>query len=251
MPFVVNMHRFFVEEKNIENQRIIIDSPDDVHHIKQVLRLQEGEDLEISDGKEWEYVAKITDLDRDRVVASILDKQKFSAEPEVNITLFQGVPKQDKMDWITQKNTELGVREIVPVFTHRTVVKHKDNYWKKRIRYQSIAQEAAKQSGRGCVPEIRGEISFQEMIPRLSAFDLVFFAYEEEEGQTMRGVLEGLETKPKNIAIVIGPEGGFSKEEAMAMKETKAHSVSLGKTTLRTETAGMIALAFCVYALEL
>ncbi len=245
------MHRFFVEEKNIFNDRIIIDEKEDIHHIKEVLRLREGERLEVSDGKKWEYLGEIRFLDRDQVEVTILDKQKFTAEPSLEVTLFQGVPKQDKMDWITQKTTELGVSTIVPVFTHRTVVKRKENYWKKRIRYQNIAREAAKQCGRGVVPEIRGEIEFQEMIPRLSAFDLVLFAYEDEEEQTIKDVLEWQEQPPKTIAIVIGPEGGFSQEEAQSMAQTQAHGVSLGKTTLRTETAGLVALSFCLYVWEL
>ena len=179
----------------------------------------------------------------------ITDKQSFAREPVTRVTLFQGIPKAGKMDLIVQKCVELGIDSIVPVFMERTVVNDNGKIGKKTERWQKISDEACKQCRRGIVPHIADAVSHSEMMDMLDDFDLVLFPYENETGNTIKDSLRNLSTKPKTVAIVIGPEGGFSDSEAKNLK--KYECVSLGKTILRTETAGIAALAMTMYELEL
>lgn len=245
------MNRFFVEPADVGENIIKISNQDDIHHISNVLRLVEGDEIEVSDSHQWEYVCKLSFVSNNRVEGKIIDKQKFAKEPRIKITLFQGIPKKGKMDLIVQKATEIGVSTIVPVFMDRTVVVDNGSFWKKIIRFRTIVEEASKQCGRGTIPEIRKETDVDDMVDRLEKFPLVIFPYENEEKINIKEVLRSLEYIPRDMAIVIGPEGGFSDAEAEKIKNAGAKSVSLGKTILRTETAGIVALAMCMYELEL
>lgn len=215
------------------------------------MRLKEGAEIDVSDSAEWEYMAEIVSIDEDEVLLKILDKQKFAREPEIEVTLFQGIPKAGKMETIIQKCVELGVYSIVPVFMERTVVVEKGNFGKKLERWQKISDEAVKQCKRGRIPQIEEQRKFSEMLGDLSSFDLILFPYENEQNYSIKDCLRRLTEKPKSIAVVIGPEGGFSDKEAKAMDEAGAERVTLGKTILRTETAGMATLAMTMYELEL
>ena len=240
------MRRFFVPPENVGENTIIIDDRNDLHHMIKVLRLSEGDRIAISDSQEWEYQAELVRLDSDGAEAAILDKQRFTAEPETKITLFQGIPKQGKMELIVQKAVELGASDIVPVFMKRTVVNDKGNFGKK----------------------IHDAVKMDEAISRFGGFDMVLFPYENELGTTIKDVLRAAVSqgcdgsadgpddakpagRPVSVAVMIGPEGGFSDEEAKAVVEAGGLSVSLGKTTLRTETAGLAAIAMIMYELEL
>lgn len=243
------MSRFFVDPGNVGEKNIYITDRDDLHHIKKVLRLRPGDEVEISDGEKWEYSGVIEDISDTEAAVRITDRQAFAREPEIRVTLFQGVPKSGKMDFIVQKCVELGVSRIVPVFLKRCDVKDNDRTGKKAARWQKIADEACKQCRRGMIPEVEVPVSGDEMYRRLDDFDLVLFPYENEEKTTMRDCLCALKEKPRNVAVIIGPEGGFSDGEAEYLKRYEC--VSLGKTVLRTETAGMAALAMIMYQLEL
>ncbi|MFV0517728.1 MAG: RsmE family RNA methyltransferase [Aminipila sp.] len=245
------MSRFFITNDNIGEKNIRITDKQDVQHIVKVLRLREGDKIDVSDSVKWEYQTEICCIDKDFVEAIILDKQKFTTEPFTKVTLFQGIPKQGKMELIIQKNVEMGVFEIVPVFTDRTVVADNGKFSKKLERWQKISDEAVKQCKRGIIPNINQDITFKEMTNLLKGFDLVLFPYENEENITIKDVLRGLNKKPENVAVIIGPEGGFSEQEADTLKELGAECVTLGKTTLRTETAGIVSLAMIMYELEL
>lgn len=245
------MSRFFVDAGDVGEKSIFIRSKEDIKHIRKVLRLKEDDIIEVSDSSQWEYRAKILFLDEDQIEAEILDKQKFAREPELAITLFQGIPKQSKMEVIVQKSVELGVSSIVPVFTERTVVVDKGNFGKKTERWQKISAEAVKQCRRGIIPEIGGAVKFAQMEEQLKDFDLVLFPYENETGRTIKDCLRNLKERPKTMALIIGSEGGFSDKEARQLKDLGAECVSLGKTILRTETAGPAALAMIMYELEL
>ena len=281
------MNRFFVEQSNIIDGEILITDREDIHHIVKVLRLKAGDICDISDSAEWEYNVEITSISKDEVRTKILDKQKFAKEPKLKVTLFQGVPKQGKMETIIQKSVELGVHNIVPVFTARTVVLPNDNFGKKIERWQKVSAEAVKQCKRGIIPHIESAVSFVEMLELIKPekdgaekFDAVLFPYENEENYSIKSALrelqesfkrstseemtfekasknavEGKESTEeawlKNIAIIIGPEGGFSDDEASKLKEAGAYCVTLGKTILRTETAGPTAIAMVMYELEL
>ena len=245
------MSKFFVDVSDVRGGSIFIRSKEDIRHIVKVLRLKEGAEIEISDSAQWEYTARICFIGEDEVEAEILDKQKFAREPELQVTLFQGIPKQSKMEMIIQKCVELGVYEVVPVFMERTVVVDKGKFYKKRERWQKISAEAVKQCRRGIIPEIGEAQNFKKMIKDLEGFERVVFPYENETGRTIKDCLREFKTKPRRVALIIGPEGGFSDEEAECLKKMGADCVSLGKTILRTETAGPAALAMMMYELEL
>ena len=254
------MSRFFVGPENVGLNRIIIDNKDDLHHMTKVLRLKEGDEVDVSDTVEWEYRAKILSMDSQEAQLEILDKQAFAGEPSVEVTLFQGIPKQGKMETIIQKCVELGVHEIVPVFMDRTVVKDKGNLQKKTDRWNKVSAEAVKQCRRGIIPWVAEPIKSKDLTERFADYDLVLFPYENEKGKTIKEALLTA-TNPmyqeitgnvlERVALVIGPEGGFSDAEAEQIVAAGGESVSLGKTILRTETAGMAALAMIMYELEL
>ena len=265
--------------ENVGLRTIIIDNKDDLHHMTKVLRLKEGDDVDVSDSVEWEYRAKIVSLESNEAQLEIIDKQAFAGEPSVEVTLFQGIPKQGKMETIIQKCVELGVHEIVPVFTDRTVVKDKGNFGKKTERWNKVSAEAVKQCRRGIIPRVTEPVRLKDIlndaeipvketddtfpgnVPDLFGdFDLVLFPYENEKGTTIKEALltaanpmyqEITGNALERIAVIIGPEGGFSDEEAKAIVAAGGQSVTLGKTILRTETAGMAALAMIMYELEL
>ena len=272
------MSRFFVDPSDVTDKYIYLSDSGDLKHMRKVLRMTVGDELDISDGAAWEYHVQIEALDEDEAKLLILDKQKFAREPELHVTLYQGVPKAGKMEGIIQKCVELGVYAIVPVFMERTVVVDKGNFGKKQDRWQKISDEAVKQCKRGIIPEVGVSLKFKEMVAELHQYDLILFPYENEEGTTIKDCLREVVRKaeaaaaaaagdaatpgadtlveirrnlPKNVCIIIGPEGGFADKEAQLLDEAGAQRVSLGKTILRTETAGPAALAMTMYELEL
>lgn len=253
------MSRFFVDPSDITDKYVYLSDRDDLHHMKKVLRMNVGDELDVSDGAAWEYHVEIEEMSSDEAKLLILDKQKFAREPELAVTLYQGIPKATKMEGIIQKNVELGVKAIVPVFMDRTVVVDKGNFSKKLARWQKISDEAVKQCKRGVIPQICESMTSKEMVTDLADYDLILFPYENEDDRTIKDCLrkiaddvaEGKAEMPKKVAIIIGPEGGFSDKEAEMLDEAGAERVSLGKTILRTETAGMAALSMTMYELEL
>ena len=257
------MHRFFVEQAAIGAAFIEITAKEDVGHITRVLRLRPGERILVADGEGWEYLCVLEEVTKQSVTARIEDKQKNATEPVYRVTLYQGIPKGSKLDVTVQKCIELGVSRIAPVFMKRSVTSDKGNYGKKTDRLRAIAEAAAKQCGRGMIPPVEDAITFTEMMEDLAHYPLVVFPYENENGETLKdallaarseGVLpaEGEPAEPVEIALVIGPEGGFADEEAEALKQMPTCCcVSLGRRILRTETAGMAALAMLLYELEL
>ncbi len=251
MPNTTEMHRFFVDKLDIGDEKISIKDRDDIKHITKVLRLMPGSIVEISDSAKFEYKAEILTLLPDEIDLLILDKQGFAREPNLKVDLFQGVPKQGRMEVIIQKSVELGINSIVPLFTKRTVVTDNGDFDKKIIRWQKISDEAVKQCKRGLIPKVTGPVTFGKMMKLLSEYDLVLFLYENEDQQTIKQVLRALTKTPETVAIIIGPEGGFSDEEACQLKASGASVATLGKTILRTETAGAAAIAVIMYEFEL
>ena len=246
------MSRFFVDPANIKEKSIVIDSKEDIKHLAKVLRLKPGDEIEVSDGNEWEYTAVISDITNDAVTADITDKQAFAREPVLDVTLFQGIPKQTKMDSIVQKTVELGVKRIVPVFMDRTVAVDKGKSDRKVQRWQKIASESVKQCRRGVIPQVAEPVSFDEAVEEMTACDLIVFPYENEKDMTIKNLLRSKAgTETNSVAVIIGPEGGFSDAEAEKITAAGGRPVSLGKTILRTETAGPAALAMIMYELEM
>lgn len=245
------MHRFYVGTENIEDNRIVI-TGSDVNHIKNVLRLNKGEKIVICDGQGQDYYCIIDNVAKEQVIAVIEDKQKANTELRTKIYLFQGLPKKDKMEFIVQKAVELGVYEIVPVKMKRTIVKI-DNEKKERTklnRWQTIANEASKQSRRGILPNVHEIVSYKEAIDMAKELEYVILPYElaEDMEYTRKSIEEA--SKCSSIGIFIGPEGGFDEEEVSFAKEIGIKTITLGNRILRTETAGLTALAMLMYNIE-
>jgi 16S rRNA (uracil1498-N3)-methyltransferase len=236
--------RFFITPDQVHDPHVaIID--DDVRHIRTVLRKQPGDLLTLLDGQGKEYTVRITAIEKAEIVTEIVDrKERNPSSP--GIVLGQGIAKADKMDWIVQKATELGVASIVPLVTERTIVKVKDE--EKRVgRWQKICREAAMQSDRPDIPQITTIRLFGEFIRPLSAGPEALLLMPWEEGtEPIKNVLRQ-HSDAKHIVILIGPEGGFSKAEADAAKEKDFRLVSLGPNILRTETAALAALSMIGY----
>ena len=244
------MHRFFVEPSQIGEKEIVITGPD-VNHIRNVLRMRAGEELLAADGQGSEYRCILRELQDSEIRAEICRKLSGSAELPSKITLFQGLPKSDKMDFIIQKCVELGVFRIVPVTTKRTVVKlDAKKEESRRKRWTAVSESAAKQSGRGIIPEISGVQSFREAVEEAGELDVCLIPYEQAENMARtREILSGIPAGA-SIGVFIGPEGGFEEEEVREAMEAGARPITLGRRILRTETAGMAVLAMLGYLLE-
>lgn len=240
------MNRFFVKPDDMTEDRAAIIG-EDVKHISKVLRMQSGDRVMLSDGCGYEYLAEIETISRERVELKLLDKKLCSAEPKQRITLYQGIPKAGKMELIIQKCVELGINGIIPVAAERSVVRVKPGEYKaKQTRYQRVACEAAKQSGRGIIPHI-GELTTFKTAD-MSAYDLILVAYEDRQ-TSLKEVLRA-NMKAENIAVIIGPEGGLEIGEVESLINKGGKAVSLGRRILRTETAGMATVAMILYELE-
>ena len=220
----------------------------DVLHITKVLRLTTGAHLTLCDGEGTDYEAEIASVEKDKIVLSLFGKKASDTEPEVKVTLFQGLPKASKMEYIIQKCTELGIADIVPVMTKRTVVKLENAQAEKKKleRWNKIAQEAVKQCGRGKIPKVHEVMDISGVLECASDFDLLLLAYEEEKETSLASVLRSVKGA-KRVGILIGPEGGFAPEEVEKLKTAGAKSVTLGKRILRTETAGHTVLTAVLY----
>lgn len=226
------MHRFFAERSGPDTAVL---SKEESAHALRVLRMNEGDACQAILAGEL-YAAQIAQAG-ETVVLSLMGKLP-TTEAAVRITLYQGLPKGDKMEFILQKCTEIGVCRFVPVLFSRCVVKwdKKDNE-KKLPRWQRIVQEAAKQSGRALMPEVEAPITVKELMERMADHGQVLVPWEEEKGNGIRKKWQGAQ----DVAIVIGPEGGMDEKEVAAMQEMGAAAVTLGPRILRTETAGMAA----------
>ena len=242
------MYHFYTEKSNITDRTITIYG-EDVNHIKNVLRMKEGEEIIICDSEGTDYHTKLVLLDKDRIVAEILNQGVSEAEMGFRVHLFQGLPKKDKMEMIIQKSVELGVYEIIPVMTKRVIVKLDDKKKEeaKLKRWQAISESAAKQSGRGIIPEIKPCMSFKESLTFSSNMDRVFIPYENAPNSPleMKDYLRQISSLEPNtdVAVFIGPEGGFEPFEVEEAIKYGAIPISLGKRILRTETAGMMLLS--------
>ena len=244
------MYHFFVTEDQIGEETVVIRGSD-VNHIRNVLRMRQGEPLFISGGEGTGYECEICHIGTDQVMARILSRSDRTGELPARLHLFQGLPKGDKMELVIQKAVELGVSEVVPVITRRTIVKlDKKKEEAKTARWNAVAESAAKQSGRGVIPVVRGVLSFKEALAYAGPFPVKIIAYERAEGmKTLREQL-GRIRPGKDAGIFIGPEGGFEEEEISGAESAGAVPVSLGRRILRTETAGLMVLSVAGYLLE-
>lgn len=245
------MSTFYIKDNQINLDKVQIIG-DDVKHIKNVLRHKIGDSINICNENGKKYVAKIISYKENVIDLVIEEELNVATESSTNITLFQGLPKFDKMESIIQKCTELGVNEIVPIITERVIVKLDEKSKEKRLeRWNKIAKEASKQSGRQRVPKVENVIHIKNIIEKILKCDIVLLPYEMEQVITIKDVLTKLDKKVKNIGIIIGPEGGFSENDLRILEHEKVKKVTLGPRILRTETAGIAVLAIIMYELDM
>ena len=243
------MHKFFTEAQNINDDFAKI-LGDDVKHIYKVLRLIEGEKVVINDCNGTEYLGAINEVTKTEVNVKILKKLDSNNESPVQIFLYQGLPKAQKMDLIVQKGTELGITKFIPVISKRVDVKLKGEF-KKLDRLNRIALEAAKQSKRSVIPKVFDLVEFSDVINQVKSVDLFIVPYENAENFGVKSLAKKLCNleKIKTIGIMVGPEGGFEDIEIDKLKEAGAYIVTLGSRILRTETAGFVATSLVQYEL--
>lgn len=243
------MHKFFVEDNQIKDNKIKIIN-NDYNHIVNVLRMKKEDNILITNKNTLEtYNCKIEQINSSEVVCNIISVENKEVEMNVKVDIFQGLPKADKMEYIIQKCVELGIHKIVPVNMKYCVAKIKDED-KKNIRWNTISEVAAKQCKRNLIPKIEKSINMANLYNEIKNYDLAIVAYENEDNTTIKNVLQ--ENKNvKSIAVIIGPEGGISSDEIDSLKNLGVKIVSLGNRILRTETASIVALSMIVYEFEL
>ncbi len=244
------MYNFFADKNNRNDNCYYIEGRD-LNHIRNVLRMKEGDTFFVSE-KGISSLCRLISLDDTEAVAEILEENCNNTELPVKIYLFQGLPKADKMELIIQKCVELGAYEIIPCEMQRCIVKLDDKKKKSKIeRWQAISESAAKQSKRNIIPKIGDVLPFNRLKDRIGEFDLFIVPYENERGmaatkETLDKIRQGMK-----IGILIGPEGGFEEKEVEALIAQGAVPLSLGNRILRTETAAITAVGMCMLHIEM
>ena len=235
-------HRFFISADQLPDI-----TGSDVHHLRTVLRLKPGAQLELLDGQGNIYLAEILELNKEKVHCKIITTRRDDHEPQVVVTLAQALPKSSKMDFVVEKCTELGATRLIPMLTERTIARTP-----KTARWAKIAQAAAKQSGRSLIPAISAPLSFDDVLKTRSEYDLALIPWELEKDNHLKAVLHSFKataTPSPRVLMMIGPEGGFSQKEIELALAAGFTPVSLGRRILRTETAGMAVLSIIVHEL--
>lgn len=237
------MPRFFIPSDSISDGKVTVRGSD-AHHLSHVLRMAKGDVVTLCDMGRREHECKITGFSEDTVELEIISTKESSNEPTVKVTLYQGLPKADKLEQIIQKGVELGVFSIVPVEAERSVVKVKDDYSKKLSRYNAISLAAAKQCGRALVPTVEEPMRFKDMIAALKKHECSFICYEGADVVPLRTLAEeAFSNGIDDIGFYIGPEGGLSEAEISLAKAEGIALCGLGKRILRTETAPLCVLS--------
>ena len=247
------LSKFFIKSNQIVDNKIIILGTD-VNHIKNVLRLKVDDDIKVCNSDTSKnYICTISQIASDKIECTIFKELSNEVEGNVELDIFQGLPKADKMELIIQKGTELGVNSFIPVSFKRCVVKLSGKDADKKIeRWNKISEVAAKQCGRDIIPEVRKIETLKEVCNQIKNYDLFIVAYEGEDKNYIRNELLNIKKLKDSykIAVVIGPEGGIDIEEINLLKESKAKIVSLGKRILRTETVALQVSSIIMYELE-
>ena len=244
------MYNFFVESGARDGDRYVITGTDH-NHIKNVLRMNVGEQILISDGG-VSHLCEIDDISEESVFVSVLEENYNDTELVQKIYLFQGLPKGDKLELIIQKAVELGVYEIIPVEMARSVVKLEEKKKKsKQERWQAIAESAAKQSKRNIIPTVREAISYKQAMELAKTLDLFLVPYENKDGMRSTAECFAKMKTAGSIGILIGPEGGFDDREVELSMQSGGAVISLGKRILRAETAAITAVGAVMLYLEM
>lgn len=244
-----SMRRFFIPDSAVSGNTVVI-TGEDAHHIKNVLRMKAGDTISVVSGCGNEYTCKITGTEAD-IEAVIIDFSRAASELPCSPVLFQCLPKKEKMEFVIQKAVELGVSEIVPVFSERTIVKMDEKKAVSRVsRWNAIAKSAAEQSRRSVIPEVKAPVSFKKALDISAECDIKIMPYENAEGMDHTRKLIGSIRPGMTVGVLIGPEGGFSEAEVGQARDAGFETVTLGRRILRTETAGMTALSFIIFGTE-
>lgn len=225
-----------------------------MNHIKNVLRCQKGEHIEICNSETSKnYLCEINKIEKEEIECNILENLRSNVETDIKVTIFQGLPKADKMEYIIQKSVELGVYDITPVEMKRCIVKLNEKDKEKKIqRWQKIAEVAAKQCKRDIIPKINNITNVKLICNIMQNYDIILVAYEKEKERTLKSELKKIkEYNQKNIGIIIGPEGGLEEDDVKLLEESGAKVITLGNRILRTETVALNVLSNIMYELEI
>ena len=248
------MPKFFISSNQIKDNNEVVIIGEDVKHISNVLRMKPEDEVQVCNAEtSINYLISLEKFEKDKIYGKILKEIKSEAESSVNINIFQGVPKSDKMELIIQKSTELGVKEITPVDMIRCVSKVSQKDEKKKLeRWQKISEVAAKQSGRDIIPVIHKINTIENICKKINEYDMIIVPYEKAENMSLKDAIESIKKMNKinlSIGIVIGPEGGFDESEIEKLKTSGAMIITLGKRILRTETVALAMVSVIMYEL--
>ncbi len=244
------MHmRIYIPPEDIEKQQGIKLNADKSHYLTFVLRCKRGDRISVVDGKGKACEAEIVEISKKHVFINILSETALDTESALNLILCQGIPKGEKMDMVVQKATELGVKEIIPLITERCVVKET----RKVKRWQKIAEEAAEQCGRTIIPTVHEPVEFRLLFTVHCSQQMNGFIFWEEGGLSLKDAISKLAIHPSTyspIHLLVGPEGGFTSEEVKLAEDHGFIRTTLGKRTLRAETAAIVSVALVQFLLE-
>jgi 16S rRNA (uracil1498-N3)-methyltransferase len=243
------MHRFFVPREWVDEQRVILELPA-AHQIQNVLRLGPGDHIVVLENSGWAREVELKELSTTRVVADVVRRKLVEEEPRTKITLYQGILKNRRFEFVLQKGTELGIVEFVPLISDRAIIADLEDVDKRHDRWRRIVQEAAEQSGRGRLPEVQPAVLFPRACERArQQGGLTLIPWEGESHASLRSVLTEQEDRPFTVSLFVGPEGGFSSHEVELARQYGIQPITLGPRILRAETAGLAATAIVLYEL--
>lgn len=243
------MNRFFVSEENLQGDKVVLGRRQ-AHQIRNVLRMGAGERVIVLDNRGWEYEVILTAVGRGEITGRVAEKRPASGEPRVQITLYQSLLRRDKFEWVLQKCTEVGVSRFVPIVTERSIIRDPAAVTPTKLaRWRRIITEAAEQCGRGRIPELAPPATLGEVVSGLEGFDCCLVALAQGPGEGIRRGLRRSDATPVTIAVLTGPEGGFTEEEGRLCRDSGAIAISLGERILRTETAAVVAASLILYEL--
>jgi len=241
------MPRFLIHPEQLEEGRATL-SGSQFRHAVRVLRLGLDDEVTLVTGNR-EYLAAVEQVTRSRLIARVLSERPAETELRVEVTLVQSLTKADRMDWIVQKCTELGTTCLIPVLTERSIIKPDSTSGEaRRIRWRRIAESAAQQSGRLAAMEIAPIVDLHDAVQQLGKNHLLIVPYEGEAKVSLREAIMRRIERP--VAIIIGPEGGFSADELERIRSAGGITVSLGPRILRTETAAVVSCALVMHELS-
>ena len=246
------MHRFFVSPAALRGSSVVLAEPV-ARQLRHVLRMRPGALIVVLDNQGWEYEVELTEIRNDWAKGVVTHKRPATGEPDAKITLYQCVLKKDHFEWVLQKCTEIGVTQFVPVISQRTVITDVDSIRTHKLsRWERIITEAAEQSRRGSLPGLAEPVTFQAALAESNSFDWALISWEGETARTLRDAVAGWHNKPDaepEIALFIGPEGGFADSEIAQAQQHHIVPVTLGPRILRAETAAMAAALLTLHEL--